>query len=119
MPPEDRIRVEHMIDAAEHIARFVAGRRRDDLDRDVMLLFAIVRALEVIGEAASKVDATTQLLAQAIPWRAIVGMRNRVVHAYFDIDTAVVWKTATEEIPALLPLLQALRDALPEGSARS
>lgn len=60
MPPEDRIRIEHMIDAAGAVARFIAGRQRSDIDSDEMLRFALVRAVEIIGEAASKVSFDTQ-----------------------------------------------------------
>jgi uncharacterized protein with HEPN domain len=73
-----------------------------------MLLFAIVRAIEVIGEAASKVTAETRAASLDIPWASIVGMRNRLVHGYFDIDLDVVWKTVTEEIPPLYGLLKKL-----------
>lgn len=73
-----------------------------------MLLFAVVRAIEVIGEAASRVSDETRAANPAIPWSAIVGMRNRLVHGYFDIDTEIVWKTATGEIADLLPRRRAL-----------
>jgi uncharacterized protein with HEPN domain len=66
-----------------------------------MLLFAIVRAIEVIGEAASKVTAETQAASPGIPWASIVGMRNRLAHGYFEIDLDVVWKTVTEAVPPL------------------
>ena len=66
-----------------------------------MLLFAIVRAIEVIGEAASKVADETKATSPGIPWISIIGMRNRLIHGYFDIDSDVVWKTVTEEIPEL------------------
>ncbi len=66
-----------------------------------MLLFAIVRAIEVIGEAASKVADATKATSPGIPWISIIGMRNRLIHGYFDIDSDVVWKTVTEEIPEL------------------
>ena len=108
MRDEDRIRILHMIEAAEAAAKFVAGRSRDDLDRDQMLLFALIHAIEVFGEAASKVSPETRAAAPLLPWAAIVSMRNRLIHGYFDIDAAVVWKTATAEIPELVPLLQAL-----------
>lgn len=97
-----------MIDAAESVGQFMAGRQRVDLDRDRMLLFAVVRAVEVIGEAASRVSDETRAANPAIPWSAIVGMRNRLVHGYFDIDTEIVWKTATGELADLLPRLRAL-----------
>jgi uncharacterized protein with HEPN domain len=73
-----------------------------------MLLFALVRAIEIIGEAASKVSAPARAAAGDIPWSLIVAMRNRLIHAYFDIDHEVVWKTVTEELPQLLPKLRAL-----------
>ena len=108
MRDEDRIRILHMIEAAESALSFVAGRERADLDRDRMLLFGVVRAIEVIGEAAGRVSEDTRIIASEIPWTAIVSMRNRLIHAYFDIDRDIVWQTVTEEIPALLPSLRAL-----------
>jgi uncharacterized protein with HEPN domain len=110
MRSEDRIRVRHMIDAAESALQFVAGRPRASLDSDRMLLFAVVRAVEIIGEAASKVSTETQTSLVNIPWGAIIGMRNRLVHAYFEIDTNIVWVAVTDEIPALLLQLRALSD---------
>jgi len=70
-----------------------------------MLLFAVVQALQIVGEAASRISLETRSAATSVPWVRIVGMRNRLVHAYADIDRDVVWKTVTEEIPALLPML--------------
>jgi uncharacterized protein with HEPN domain len=99
-----------MVDAAEQVARFIAGRGREDLDTDEMLLFAVVRAIEIVGEAASKVSEETRAATPAIPWKVVVGMRNRIVHAYWDIDKDIVWKAAAEEVPSLLARLQALPD---------
>ncbi len=108
MRDEDRIRLQHMIEAAADLAQFIAGRTRADLDHDRQLLFAVVRAVEIFGEAASKITAETQTNAARIPWRQIIGMRNRLVHAYFTVDADVVWTTVTQEVPSLVPLLQAL-----------
>ena len=108
MPPEDRVRLLHMIEAAETARDFVSGKARGDLDADRMLVFALVRAIEIVGEAGSKVSAPTREAAPAIPWSLIVSMRNRLVHAYFDVDHEVVWKTATEELPQLLSRLRRL-----------
>jgi uncharacterized protein with HEPN domain len=105
---EDRVRVLHMADAAETIASFVSGRARKDLDSDRMLLFALVRAVEVLGEAAAKVSPETRAEAAGVPWPQIVAMRNRLIHAYFDVNRDMLWKTAIEEIPALLPALRKL-----------
>ena len=79
-----------MIEAAETIQRFITGRQRCDLDIDEMLLFALIRAVEIIGEAASKLSQETRSATPSVPWWAIVAMRNRLIHAYFDIDRPVV-----------------------------
>lgn len=71
-----------------------------------MLLFALVRAIEVFGEAAARISDETKKTARGVPWGAIVGMRNRIVHAYWNIDADIVWKTALEELPDLLPRLR-------------
>lgn len=100
-----------MVEAAESIGRFIADRERLALDSDQMLLFALTRAVEIIGEAASKVSAETRATTAAVPWAEIVAMRNRLIHAYFDIDHDILWKTAVNEVPDLLALLRAI---LPE-----
>jgi uncharacterized protein with HEPN domain len=110
MRDEDRIRIGYMIDAAEDALRFIADRSRSDLDTDRMLLFALVRAVEIIGEAATKVSDGTRNAHPGIPWKSVIGMRHRLVHAYFDIDADILRVAATVEIPALLaqlkPILQ-------------
>ena len=70
-----------------------------------MLLFAVVRAVEVLGEAASKVTAETRERHADLPWRAASSMRNRFIHGYFDIDREIVWVTVTAELPALVKKL--------------
>ena len=106
MPPEDRIRLQHMRDAARTAQAFVQGYARADLDNDQKLLFAVVRALEIVGEAASRVSASTRATWPQVPWQPMIGMRNRMVHAYFDIDHEVVWQTVQSELPALLVVLE-------------
>lgn len=108
MRAEDRIRLLHMVEASQTALQFVSGRERSDLKTDQMLLFAVVRAIEVLGEAANKVSEDVRIANTNIPWKAIVGMRNRLIHAYFDVDTDMVWETIHVEIPALLPHLQGL-----------
>jgi uncharacterized protein with HEPN domain len=108
MPPEDQTRIRHMLEASRSVARFIAGRQREDLDADEMLRFALIRAIEIIGEAASKVSPTTRQVMPDIPWREAIGIRNRLIHAYFDLDLDVLWKTATEAVPALMKQLEAV-----------
>jgi uncharacterized protein with HEPN domain len=111
LPPDDRIRIQHMIEAAESALEFVSGRSRGDLETDRMLLFALIRAIEIVGEAASRVSPETRQAIKEIPWPAVIGMRNRLVHAYFDINYDTVWKTATDELSDLLPRLRATVNA--------
>ncbi|MEX0643729.1 MAG: HepT-like ribonuclease domain-containing protein [Parvularculaceae bacterium] len=94
-----------MIEAGEAAPQFLHGRKRADLDTDRMFEFALVRAVEIVGEAGA---AVSQAYRDKIPlpWTQIVAMRNRLIHGYADIDRDIVWKTATEEIPALLSVLR-------------
>ena len=108
MPPKDRVRLLHMIEAAEAVATFVVGRMRGDLDSDTMLALALARAIEIIGEAASRLSQEMRDASAEVPWAGIIAMRNRLVHAYFDIDRDILWSTATVEVPALLSVLQSL-----------
>lgn len=98
-----------MIDAAETAQHFLASRRREDLDTDRMLLFALVRAIEIIGEAATKVSAETRAAVADVPWSNIVGMRHHLIHGYQHVNAGIVWNTVTRELP---PVLAALRKAL-------
>lgn len=105
----DSIRLQHMLDAAREAIAFAHGRARADLDRDRMLVLALVKALEIVGEAAGQVSTATRDRLPGVPWADIAGMRNRLVHAYFDINLDVVWQTVQQDLP---PLVVALEKAL-------
>lgn len=96
-----------MVDAAEHALQFVKARRREDLDSDVMLRMALTRAIEIVGEAAAQVTEAGRAELPAVPWPQIVGMRNRLVHAYFDIDLDILWDTVQLALPDLIAPLRA------------
>lgn len=97
-----------MRDAAESALQFVTGRSRTDLNDDRMLLFALVRAIEIIGEAAGKVSPEAQAELAQVPWPALIGMRNRLIHAYFDVDRDILWATVTVSLPDLLDQFKAI-----------
>jgi len=101
MDPRDQVRLQHLADALKSAIRFAQGRQRGDLDTDEMLLFALVRAIEIAGEAASQVTAETRAQLPDLPWASIIGMRNRLVHAYFDINRDILWTTVAEAAPPL------------------
>ena len=107
----DLIRLRHMWEAAREAIGYATARSREDLDADRLLQHSLVRLLEIVGEAAGGVSDHFRTAYPGIPWRAMVGMRNRLVHAYFDVDLDVVWRTATDELPDLAaqiePILRA------------
>ncbi len=102
----DFIRVLHMIDACGKAIEFIENKSMSDLESDKLLQFAVVRAIEIVGEAASRVTSETRSQHPEVPWLAIVGMRNRLIHAYFDINTVILWHALTQEIPDLLIKLE-------------
>ena len=105
MPSPDGVRLRHMREAAATALEMTAGYQRADLSKNIMLAMALTRCLEILGEAASKMSADTSTRFPAIPFPKIVSMRNRLIHAYFDVDLDIVWTTVTEDLPALLPAL--------------
>ena len=105
---DDLTRLIHMLEAAQKINQYVQGETRDSLETDEKLALALVRLIEILGEAASKVSKERQAELTQIPWREVIGMRNRLVHAYFDIDYDIVWDTVTLNIPALMEALEDL-----------
>lgn len=95
-----------MRDAAGEALLFVEGKERIDLDTDRKLLLSIVKEIEIIGEAAGRVSDECRKEFPEIPWREITAMRNRLIHAYFDINPDIVWSAVTEELPRLLAALE-------------
>lgn len=97
-----------MIDAALKVEKFIDGRSREEFEYDIQLQFAVARAIEIIGEAASRVSNEGRLLLPDFPWVKMVGIRNRLVHAYIHVDRDVLWNTATVSVPELLERLRAI-----------
>jgi len=97
-----------MLDAAIEIQQYVESSTREDLNRDRKLVHSLVRLLEIIGEAATQVSEELRENVPDIPWPVLVGMRNRLIHAYFSINLDVVWSTSIEDIPSLIRELKTL-----------
>lgn len=106
MRQDDVVRIRHMMDAAREAIGFIRNRRREDLDRDRQLVWALVKAIEIIGEAAAQLSEEGKKQIPGVPWRNIIGMRNRLVHAYFDINLDILWKTVTDGLPPILAELE-------------
>jgi len=94
-----------MIDFAKGALGFAEHRSREDLDHDQMLTLALIKAIETVGEAASKLSPEFRDSHPELPWPSIMGMRHKLVHAYFEVDPDMVWHTTVNE---LLPMIQDL-----------
>lgn len=112
----DRVRLQHMLDAARRAVQFAESRSREDLDdEDDPLSHALVRQIEIIGEAASNVSSETRTDLPGVPWPDIVGIRNRLIHAYFDIDMEILWATIQHGLPALIRSIEAILEEAAES----
>ena len=108
MRRDDEIRLSHMLDAAREAVSFARGRVCGDLEIDRQLVLSLVKDVEIVGEAAAQVTEPTRTQLPEIPWQEIVGMRNRLVHAYFSINLDIVWQTVQEDLPTLIAKLERL-----------
>ena len=107
MNEKDETRLRDMLDAAQRAVKFVDGKTRESLDEDDMLLgFALVRAIEVVGEAANQVAKEIRESIPNIRWREMIGMRNRIVHNYVSVDYDIVWTVATIHLPEMIKELE-------------
>ncbi len=103
---DDNVRVRHILDAAREAVSFSEGRCRADLDTDRKLNLSLVRLLEIIGEAARSLSQEFRQEHPDLPWKSMVGIRDRLIHGYFDINLDVVWQTVTEDLPPLIAQLK-------------
>lgn len=103
---DDRISMRHMLDHALEAQAMVRGRTRLDLEKDRMFQLALIRLMEVIGEAASRVSKPTRDQYPEIPWNEIIGMRHRLIHGYDVVDLDLLWETVKTDLPPLIATLQ-------------
>lgn len=112
-PENDATRLRHMLDASLEAIEPAGERDESQLGEDRTVSLALVCLLEIVGESASKVSADTRASLPGVPWREMVDMRNRVIHAYMDVDLDIVATTIRDDLP---PLVIALRQALDEDA---
>lgn len=107
MPPkDDTVYVGHMLDTTRKALELSKGKKRADFDQDEPLKISLVHLIQIIGEAARRVSNEFCESHPDIPWRAIIGMRNKVVHDYFGVDYDVVWDTVIQELEPLAAKLE-------------
>lgn len=93
--------LEDILDAIEKIKKFIKGMQFKQFVEDDKTIFAVIRALEIIGEAAKKIPKDIKAVYPEIPWREIAGMRDKLIHDYVGVDHEVVWKTINEDVKNL------------------
>lgn len=101
---EDYLR--DMLENAEKALSFVQGMDYDSFYADDKAVYAVIRALEIIGEAARQIPEDVRKLNPEIQWREIAAMRNKLTHEYFGVNTKVIWRTVLEDLPSIIPLLK-------------
>ena len=104
---EDSVRLRHMLDYAREAILATRGKNRDDLMGDRVLQLAVTRLAEIVGEAANRVSRQNREQIPAIPWPQIIGLRNRLVNGYVDVDLNILWNIVQDDLPPLIDALEA------------
>ena len=110
----DFIRLRHMLDHAREAVTLFHGKTRVDLANTRLLQLGLVRLVEIIGEAAARVSNDMQARHTSIPWEDVVGMRNKLIHGYDQVDLGVLWDTVIDDLPPLTRELETVLSVEPE-----
>ena len=110
MRKDPRLFLAKILECIERITQYTSSGKADFLS-NIMIQDAVIRNLEIIGEASKRVESDYKSAHPEIPWRDIVAARNRLIHGYFSIDRDIVWHTITTDIPPLITALDAIRDS--------
>ena len=113
MSKDDAILLD-MLSAIQRALEFAAGLTRDQFDADLKTQSAVLHQLLVLGEAAKRISDGFREAHGEVPWKAVAGMRDRIIHGYDDVDLGEVWRTIDHDLPALIPILGRLVPSKPE-----
>ena len=105
---DDLSRLQHILEAAQKALRYTENRKRADLDSDELLGLGLVRLLEIIGEAAWGISENLRKRYPEVSWRQMAGMRDHLIHGYFNVNNDLVWETITVEMPPLIARIKAV-----------
>jgi uncharacterized protein with HEPN domain len=106
--PRDTGYLLDILEAARVASGYVLGKTKEEFLRDSQCQDAVIRRLEIIGEAARRISQPTRARISQIPWAAMIGMRNLMIHEYDDVDLQVVWDTVQEHLPNLIQAIEPL-----------
>ena len=102
MNKENNTRIGHMLLYAKEAVKLALGKSKDDIENDRILNLALVRLIEIVGEAAYNISPEGQLKYPSIPWQQIIGMRHRLVHGYDFVDFDILYETLSQDLPPLI-----------------
>lgn len=115
MPKDDLLYFGHMLDVARKAIGNTQGINRESYDKNENLRLALIHLVQTLGEAARRVSPEGQARHPEIPWREMIGMRNKIVHDYLGVDEDVIWNVVTVDMP---PLVAKLEKIVPSESAK-
>jgi uncharacterized protein with HEPN domain len=107
---DDQVYLRHILDAVEKIETYLKGQTYESFSNNNMMIDAVVRELEIVGEATSHLSDRLRASHPEIPWRDAIDMRNFLIHEYFGVRTHLVWDTCKEDLPKLKELIKDLLD---------
>ena len=103
---ENVVQLRHMLDHAQEAVSMAEGKTRVDLEMERQLNLSLVRLLEIVGEAASRISREDRSRYLDIPWPEIIGLRNRLIHGYDAVDLDILWQIVKEDLPPLIDKLE-------------
>jgi len=108
---DDIVRLQHILEHAREAVGMIQGKERADLRHERMLELSLIRLIEVVGEAAARVTPDGQAKYPSIPWPQVVGMRNRLIHGYDQVDLDILWDTIEDDLPPLITKLEKILES--------
>lgn len=112
MKKDDLVYLDHVLNSLSKTVNYTEGVTKNDFLKNEEKQDAVIRKIEITGEAIKRISKELRGKHKHIPWKAIAGMRDKLIHDYIDVDLDMVWETATNDIPRLIPQIQAIINEL-------